>query len=156
MIMATNSLESNPFWLFSLTLWDKEQAQSLFLKLQSEKNIDVVLLLFALWCTQESYDLKSHKDKIAVVKAKWNVQLVAPIRAIRDQLNKTGADAQLRRKLLEAEVLAEQLQHDALYALTLDWEPGQTGIELLSQNILAATNTKLDQDMLNDLRRMLL
>lgn len=155
MIMATNLLESNPFWLFSLTLWEAEQTQSLFLKLQSEKNVDVVLLLFALWCTQESYTLRSHMDKIAAVKIKWNVQLVAPIRAIRDQVSKTGAEAQLRRKLLEAEVLAEQLQHDALYALTLDWKPSQGGSELLSQNILAATNMKLDEDMLNNLRRML-
>ncbi len=153
---TTAQLEPNPFWNFSLALWESKQSQTIFLKIQDELNIDIVSLLFGLWCTKQSYVLNGQEDTIAAIRAQWHARLVVPIRRVRNKVGSHIEETHVRKKLLEAELLAEQLQHTALYKLSCNLKAYENKDDmLLFQNIVAATGKQMNEHILSDLRKIL-
>ena len=95
----------NPLWAFSTALWAAPGVAATCLALQEEAGADVNLLLLAAWMgAARGLDLRGEG-------------VVAPLRAARRALPGGGdpALAGLRRRILDCELAAEQIQQARLH-----------------------------------------
>jgi uncharacterized protein (TIGR02444 family) len=108
---STGVTDSNPFWTFSLALYSEPGVADACIELQDTRGIDVNLLLYACFASACNVALTS-RDVSAVQAAAgvWREDFVRPIRTLRRR-----SEGELRTKLLEAEVLAEARQQQAMW-----------------------------------------
>ncbi|MCD8522266.1 MAG: TIGR02444 family protein [Saccharospirillaceae bacterium] len=100
----------NPLWEFALTFYARPGVQQTLLSLQNDADMDVLLLLTALWLGKQQCLLPDSLAD-AVDYFHWREQMILPIRHARSRLNAEplrSQQAALRKSLLQAELQAEQ------------------------------------------------
>ena len=134
----------NPFWRFSLAVYAMSGVQEECLFLQNSSGVNVNLLLYCAWRGTEGDCLTDAalKRSIAAVQG-WHDEIITPLRAARTHLKRSGAmDAAgpeiraLRSKILEAELLGEQVEQAFLYReAASDFKPGESRGAALDANL---------------------
>ncbi|MEO1038614.1 MAG: TIGR02444 family protein [Pseudomonadota bacterium] len=115
-------MEANRFWDFSLDVYARPGVEEACLSLQSRGG-DVNLALWIIWAAREGLDSRSALGEAIAISRSWREAVIHPLRRARTALKPqpAGFDADaassLRKTLLEAELNAERIQQDALYAL---------------------------------------
>lgn len=112
------------FWRFSLSLYGCEGVPAACVALQDAHGLDVNLMLFALWLASRGRRI-SPADIAAAEAAvgDWRREAVVPLRGVRRFLKEAPAAidpagaAALRARVKAAELEAERLQQEALFAL---------------------------------------
>jgi len=115
-------LKASPFWRFSLRLYASTEVQSACLALQDKCGVDVNVLMFVLWAAGERSVLGVGKIRAVdrLVKP-WRTGTVVPLRTLRRALKAPPKaigprEAEhLRTRIKAAELMAENLQQDAMY-----------------------------------------
>jgi uncharacterized protein (TIGR02444 family) len=124
----------NPFWQFSLQLYAASGVAQECLTLHDESGVNVNMLLYCAWRGAEADALSAsrieHLDK--VVEA-WRADVVAPLRAARRSLQgmaliDAAALEELKPKILDAEIRAEQIEQALLFEQT-DSNVQRTGLD---------------------------
>lgn len=113
------------FWAFSVGFYNRKGAEAACIALQDTYGADVDVVLFALWCASRGQRLDA--GGLAAVDAaikSWRTTVVQPIRQARRALKLAPpgpfaptAIAELRERLLSAELESERLQHAAMEGL---------------------------------------
>ncbi len=138
----------NPFWDYSLTLYDHPEVQAACLYLQDEHDHDVNLLLYACWQGSRSVGLSRRELlEIQQAMADWREQLLLPTRSLRRSLaaRLPGTDDRVvgARRL---ELLLERWQQWQLYSRVLEdgaeLEPGQA----MATNLQTVWQLKWDSE----------
>ena len=132
MTAANNS--GSPFWRFSLRFYREPAVADACIALQEEAGIDVNLLLFLLWhATRARVLSKKEVEELETAIAPWRDATVIPLRGVRralksppDLVTRPAAE-QLRTKIKAAELEAERLQQEAMYALAQVRPFGEAG-----------------------------
>ncbi len=115
---------ASPFWMFSLAIYRSAGVPGACIALQDGQGVDVNLLLFGLWLASEGRalsegDLREADEQVA----DWRANAVVPLRGVRRLLREPPAvvageaASALRDKVKAAELEAERLQQEALFAL---------------------------------------
>lgn len=142
----------NPFWDFSLTVYEREGVPAACLRLQDRQGVDVNMLLFCCW-TAQSAAVGLEKAALARIVdriAPWKAAVVERLRAARrdlkqgfDGFSPVGCDA-LRDKIKALELEAEKLQQDALFLAfqKMAWT-GERMATIAERRELARTNVEL-------------
>ena len=108
----------NPFWQFSLKLYATAGVENLCLQLQTQYGLNVNVLLWGCWLAEQDLLLDAEVLRQAQQSiALWQQQYVEPLRLMRQQL-KDQAATKLRGKVMSAELEAERMVQDRLYAFT--------------------------------------
>jgi uncharacterized protein (TIGR02444 family) len=132
MTAANNS--GSPFWRFSLRFYREPAVADACIALQEEAGIDVNLLLFLLWhATRARVLSKKEVEELETAIAPWRDATVIPLRGVRralksppDLVTRPAAE-QFRTKIKAAELEAERLQQEAMYALAQVRPFGEAG-----------------------------
>jgi len=124
---------TNPFRSFALAVYADEKMESACLDLQRHCDADVLIVLLCAWLGR--HGVKLSRDAIEEVDraaAPWRSDVIAPIRAIRTRMKLPVGEvtvdqaADIRNMIKAAELEAELLQIDVLYAM-MEELPGQDG-----------------------------
>ncbi|ALJ34852.1 TIGR02444 family protein [Azospirillum brasilense] len=129
-------MSENPLWDFSLAVYGRPGVPAACLDLQDRLGQDVNLLLFAAWAGMAcNADLPAEElARIDTAVAPWRDGMVRPLRAIRRRAK--GEDDTLYKRLKAAELEAERVQQDRLFALSgLTPAPGGDGAALAAANL---------------------
>ncbi|KAA0683462.1 TIGR02444 family protein [Roseomonas genomospecies 6] len=111
-------MSENPLWDFSLAVYGRPGVPAACLDLQDRLGQDVNLLLFAAWAGMDcNADLPAAElERIDSAVAPWRAEVVRPLRAVRRRVK--GEDDALYRRMKAAELEAERVQQDRLFALS--------------------------------------
>ncbi len=111
----------NPFWRYSLALYEREAVAAACLNLQGRLGLDVNMLLFCCWAGANGRRLSAAEilDLIEAVQA-WRREVILPLRAARRWLKAEapaiGPAAQaLRADIKASELAAEAVQQDIMH-----------------------------------------
>jgi len=113
------ALIENPFWAFSLQVYGRDTVKNACLTLQNRFCADVNILLFLCW--RNSLGLPNPTadqiEEMTSVIADINRDVIAPLRTVRTALPgmDTPGAPEVRKKVLEAELSAEQMAQAALF-----------------------------------------
>jgi len=110
----------NPFWQFSLLLWEDKTLRALLLRLQDEHNQRINLLLFAIWLAKQHKVIKTGFKQLCLSSDTWHDRIVLPLRKARKELPKIEAVAMLKTQIQASELLAEQYEQALLFNCSLD------------------------------------
>ncbi|GAA4252771.1 TIGR02444 family protein [Azospirillum formosense] len=128
-------MSENPLWDFALAVYGRPGVPAACLDLQDRLGQDVNLLLFAAWAGMAcNADLPAEElARIDSAIAPWRDEVVRPLRAVRRRAK--GGDDALYKRLKAAELEAERVQQDRLFALSgLTPAPGG-GVALAAVNL---------------------
>lgn len=109
-------MSANPFWDFSLAVYGRPGVPACCLALQDRRAVDVNVLLFAAWAGLEC-GVRLSADDLARIDGSvsgWRDEMVRPLRALRRRAK--GEDDALYRRMKAAELEAERVQQDRLFA----------------------------------------
>lgn len=115
-------MPSNPFWVFSLAVYDRPGVADACLALQDRLGLDVNLLLFCLWAGHCGHRLSAEElAALDAASAPWRDSVIRPLRGVRRWLKQPAqegdADASaLRREIQRLELAAERRAQDLLHA----------------------------------------
>lgn len=119
-----NIMASNPFWDFSLRVYERPGVASACLSLQEELGADVNLLLYALWAGRRGHLLSREEcEELLAAIEPWHKDVVRGLRQVRlvmkrqrraDKIDPDVAES-LRQRVKKLELEAERLEQDALY-----------------------------------------
>ena len=132
-------MTGNLFWDFSLAVYARPGVPAACLDLQDRLGLDVNVLLFAAWAGLGCGVRLSAEDlaRVDSAIAPWRAEVVRPLRAVRRRVK--GEDAALYDQLKAAELAAERIQQDRLFAVSgLTPVPGghvASGAELAEANL---------------------
>lgn len=119
-------MPDNPLWNYSVGVYGRPGVKDACLALQDQGGADVSLLLFLCWVAQSGRGrlARAEVQKAMAVVAVWRVQILTPLRRVRSRLKaaRVSEEAPLREKLLQAELDAERIEQNRLYA-TMTREP---------------------------------
>jgi uncharacterized protein (TIGR02444 family) len=108
---------SNPFWDYSLAVYQLDGVATSCLTLQDSFGLDVNLLLYAAWVACREQRLSdAHVGGVESVIVDWREQVVRPLRALRRQLQGYPRAAGVCDDIKHLELRAEQQQQDMMYA----------------------------------------
>ncbi|WP_282606663.1 TIGR02444 family protein [Pelagibius sp. Alg239-R121] len=129
----------NPFWDFSLAVYERAGTAPACLALQDSKNLDVNLLLFCCWAGSLGHALKPAEIASLTKAVKpWQADVVSPLRALRRQLHSggdyEGSSAALLGKIKDAELEAEAVQQQMLFEV-LPLETGEASAKIAAENL---------------------
>lgn len=128
-------MSDNPLWDFALAVYGRPGVPAACLDLQDRLGQDVNVLLFAAWAGMAcNADLPAEElGRIDRAVAPWRDEVVRPLRAVRRRAK--GEDDALYRRLKAAELEAERVQQDRLFALS-GLAPAQGGgVALAAANL---------------------
>ena len=114
----------NPFWQFSLQVYAAPGVAQECLMLQDESGVSVNMLLYCAWRGTQGDALSASRiEKLNEIVEKWRSGVIKPLRSIRRSLpGVTSVDAvareDLRSKILDAEIRAEQIEQALLFGET--------------------------------------
>jgi uncharacterized protein (TIGR02444 family) len=111
-------------WAFALKLYAEPGVREACLRLQEDEDVDVMLLLVAVFAASRKHMRLSFEDVRVMDDASrpWREQVVRPLRALRRTLASGPAPApseaseRLRSQIKAAELDAEHLENDLLAA----------------------------------------
>jgi uncharacterized protein (TIGR02444 family) len=114
-VAAKSARRNRALWPFALHLYGQEGVAVAFLELQDKHGADVPLLLAALWHGASARGVLSpaQKREWQRISARWQDDIVSPLRRARRALKPLEADAgakRLRARVKRAELDAERLQ----------------------------------------------
>ncbi|MCG8593923.1 MAG: TIGR02444 family protein [Kiloniellales bacterium] len=132
---------ANPFWDFSLAVYQRRNVAGPCMALQDRLQLDVNMLLFCCWTGQRGHQLSEQqvREALAAIDV-WQGQVVAPLRRLRRLLKASLDLAPERRqvfrdKLKDLELDAERVEQDILIE-TVPLTPGATsGAEVAALNL---------------------
>jgi uncharacterized protein (TIGR02444 family) len=143
---APTSEIGQPLWRFSLSFYKRQGVAEACIELQDRAGVDVNLLLFLVWLAASkrrlaAADVKMLDDKLR----EWRNLTIVPLRAMRRALKSdpplVPADTAevFRTRIKAAELEAERLQQDALYAMSTSMKFAGAGdtMQALRDNISA-------------------
>jgi uncharacterized protein (TIGR02444 family) len=125
---STHMTDTNPFWEFSITFYARPGVATLCLDLQQRCEADVNLLLFCLWRADNGQRL--HYENLCELDAEiapWRVDVVQPLRGLRQQLRDYPAVESTRDLLKKAELESERVQQQAIWKWQQRQESGVAG-----------------------------
>ena len=110
----------NPFWTFSLALYDQPGVAAACIELQDRHGLDVNLVLFACYASARGIrlapaDIDVLEDTVADIRE----TLVKPVRVLRRHASELG-ESDVKQALLSAELAAEEAQQAIM------WRVGQS------------------------------
>lgn len=142
-VIATNSV----FWNYSLDLYAREAVADSCLHLQNSYGLDVNLLLFSLWYTDNYGGLSQELVDAAVnFSQHWRQVVVQPLRETRQTMKSDpalavhypdGSAEDLRKQIKSLELRAEELQQAKLQQLA---ESGSKPVTKQNEEDLALKN----------------
>lgn len=160
---STGSVSVNPFWDFSLAVYDRTGVAAACLALQDRHNVDVNVLLFCAWAGSRGHTLGPEDIvKLRTAAQPWQAAVVAPLRAVRRQLKTMDvvpepAIDRLRTRVKDAELDAESVEQRLLFeGLTIAagvGVPGLSGANMIAY--LSAMNVAVDASDVADLATVL-
>jgi uncharacterized protein (TIGR02444 family) len=114
-----------PFWRYSLKFYGQSGVSDACIALQDGCGIDVNLLLYLFWLASEGRQVTADDVKMLDDKVRsWRELTIIPIRDVRRKLKGAATfidpakQEALRDKVKVAELEAERLQQEGLYAVT--------------------------------------
>ena len=105
------------FWDYSLKLWKNDELKVLLLEHQDKQGLDINLLLFLLWISEQRMILTTDPSQIIELQRRWIDGLIKPIRGLRRENQNIN---ELKNSLLQAELVAEKHYQKALCNLLND------------------------------------
>lgn len=133
------AIAPNPFWEFSLKVYDRDGAAPACLALQDSKGLDVNMLLFCCWAGSYGHGLQASEiERLIAAVRPWRTDVVEPLRKLRRQLTSGdggGSDAlvaQAKAAELEAEAVVQRVLLEVL-----PFEKGEGSAELAAKNLKA-------------------
>jgi uncharacterized protein (TIGR02444 family) len=120
---AFRIMTANPFWDFSLDLYERPGVAECCVALQEESGLDVNMLLFCTWCAAEGPGVLEEADVRAAIAATqpWQQRVVAPLRAARRAVRELGTAgifaAACARDVAATELSAERVEQWLLFEL---------------------------------------
>ncbi|SFX57004.1 TIGR02444 family protein [Marinospirillum alkaliphilum] len=117
-------LHDNPFWRFSLSLYQLKRIKDACLQLQDESGANVNLLLFALWVSQQQLRFAPDWKQSFQQLDNWHRDYTLQLRRQRNELkvlaekadqHEDGPLHRMRDHIMKAELLAEQQEQAVLY-----------------------------------------
>jgi uncharacterized protein (TIGR02444 family) len=134
----------NPFWWFSLAVYSQPGVAEACLRLQSERGMDVNLLLLCCWLgadrgiVLDGADLEAAVDVVGT----WHARVVVPLRRARTDIKampliEVPAIGRVRETIKAVELEAEQIEQALLYGWAIARWPAQTAgtQEAVTQNL---------------------
>lgn len=121
--MATEPGAHTAFWRFSTRVYAAPGVKAACLALQARGG-DVNLALWIVWIARQEQDPRGALGEARSLSRIWREAVVQPVRNARNALKPAPGFADplrasaLRKTLLSAELDAEQVQQDMLYALS--------------------------------------
>jgi uncharacterized protein (TIGR02444 family) len=116
------TLSAEDFWTFSLDFYGKQNVAKACLSLQDRRDADVNLLLLAAYLASKGHLLDDTHLSIADgMTAGWRAAVLQQLRQVRRRLPKFAEDVpeedrkQVKEKILEAELAAEQVAHRLIF-----------------------------------------
>ena len=128
------ALPRDALWTFSLALYGKPGIAPALIRLQDRNGLDVNLLLFCCFVGARGLGPLSKAQLIAADRAirAWRKAVVEPLRTVRRSLklpplaSGDTADGELRRQVLQAELLSEERAQAMLAAWLVRRQPSAT------------------------------
>lgn len=112
------TLSAEDFWTFSLDFYERPNVGKACLSLQDRRGADVNLLLLSAYLASKGHILdETHLSIADGMTAGWRAAVLQQLRQIRRRLPKFSDDVpedmrkEVNRKLLDAEMAAEQVAH---------------------------------------------
>ena len=136
----------DPFWSFSLAVYDAPGVAAECLALQDRSGIDVNVLLFCAWLGATRKSVLRLEDFAAIEAAvqPWRDTVIHPMRGVRRDIkampDSTNNDvAALRKDAAALELRAEQIEQAMLYRLmpTLSASSATTAEDATRRNVSA-------------------
>ncbi len=121
---ASDALASSPLWRFATTHYAREGVKPAALALQ-DTGLDVPLAFWICWAVSEGRDPMPRLEEARTISARWNLDVVHPLRGARNVLKTppdfadTALARALRQQILDAELDGEAIVLGALEALDL-------------------------------------
>jgi uncharacterized protein (TIGR02444 family) len=116
------TLSAEDFWTFSLDFYGKQNVAKACLSLQDRRDADVNLLLLAAYLASKGHVLDDTHLSIADgMTAGWRAAVLQQLRQVRRRLPKFAEEVpeddrkQVKEKILEAELAAEQVAHRLIF-----------------------------------------
>ena len=160
---TTDRVSDNPFWDFSLAVYDGAGVESACLGLQDRHGVDVNMLLFCAWAGRRGHILGPEDlARLRAAVQPWQAAVVGPLRAVRRQLKTMDvvpepAIDRLRTRVKDAELDAESVEQWLLFeGLTIAagvGVPGLSGANMIAY--LSAMNVAVDASDVADLATVL-
>ena len=117
-------LHDNPFWRFSLSLYQLKRIKDACLQLQDDSGANINLLFFAIWTAQQRLRFSPDWRTTFIQLENWHQDYTLQLRRQASELkliaekadrNESGTLHRMRDHILKAEVLAEQQEQAVLY-----------------------------------------
>ncbi|MDR9467608.1 TIGR02444 family protein [Marinospirillum sp.] len=117
-------LHDNPFWRFSLSLYQLQRIKAACLQLQDESGANINLIFFALWVSRQQLRFSPDWQQAFQQLENWHQDYTLPLRRQRSELkllaeradrHENGPLHQMREHIVKAELLAEQQEQAVLY-----------------------------------------
>jgi uncharacterized protein (TIGR02444 family) len=134
----------NPFWTFSLAVYDAPGVSAECIALQDTLGADVNVLLFCAWLGAAHGRALTAEDIAAIEAAvqPWRDTAIRPLRAVRRDIKALPDStdetiAALRKDVAALELRAEQIEQAMLYRLMpmLTASPAKTTAEAIHRNV---------------------
>lgn len=147
---------SSDLWSFSLGTYARPGVESLCLQLQSA-GANVCLLLCGLWLEQRAVDCTEQRlQQLFQVAEPWEVNVVQPMRTLRQQWKAAAADDAdlnaLREQIKALELEAERHLLLQLERTARSWPQNDVTERSVWLEGVAAGAANLDRDALHQLR----
>src|SRR5690554_1144840 len=117
-------LHDNPFWRFSLSLYQLKRIKDACLQLQDDGGANINLVFFAIWTAQQRLRFSPDWRQTFVHLENWHRDYTLQLRRQRNELksiaekadkNEDGPLHRMREHIQKAELLAEQQEQAVLY-----------------------------------------
>jgi uncharacterized protein (TIGR02444 family) len=134
-------LLDNPFWQFSLTVYQQPNCADFLLDAQNRYGIDINVLLFIGWLAHEQKSLKLSPMFKSTIND-FQQDTIAPIRKIRIAAKKMN-NVEFYERLKRLELVAENIEQQRLYRLSDKMPLSNKG---LSKSIEQSINVYIGQN----------
>ena len=142
---APQSVLNNPFWQFSLDKYARDGVAPICLELQEKHQIDVNILLFAVWLghTGRAVPDAAAAELIHSRVATWRTNIVRPLRRFRIDYRPSLSlvpvkQDPVRAAIKDLELHAEQIEQALLFELsqTMGLQNVEPGSDTMHRNVL--------------------
>lgn len=118
-------MDNNPFWNYTLHVYEIETVRNILLRWQDDYGCDVNVLLCCCWLASRQQQLtEAQLLELQRVCELWRSQCLLPLRNIRRYVKQQPAADSIYQQLKSAEISAEQWQQDLMFQCqqSFSWE----------------------------------
>src|SRR5688572_7909660 len=117
-MISPKSVQTHPFWKFSIKIYGLPEVEQSLLTLQNERGLNINIILFCCWYSfgdQGRFNKQEIRQIVTNIQA-WHDRIVLPLRRIRQQLKpvKESKWQMVRQEVLKQELFAEQIEQHFL------------------------------------------